>query len=60
MNVVVKASDCWFVYNGNYFVAGPFKTNAEAWRALDRLEGQPINRSENTSDWSWNKRLHGE
>ncbi len=45
--------------NGTHFVvdetgsvvAGPFTTNAAAWRWIDRREGEPISRSEAVSDW---------
>lgn len=51
----------WVVRDTHYdIVAGPFATNGQAWKALDRLEGAPVNRSQATSEWSWNKRVHGE
>lgn len=31
--------------------AGPFATNDEAWRALDRLVGEPISPAEKRTDW---------
>jgi hypothetical protein len=37
--------------NDSRMVAGPFPTNAEAWRALDRLEGEPISPAEKRADW---------
>jgi len=39
------------VMNGASIVAGPFDTNAQAWRALDRISGEPISRSEKVSMW---------
>ncbi|WP_181176946.1 hypothetical protein [Mesorhizobium sp. B2-6-4] len=38
-------------------LAGPFPTNAEAWRAADRLEGAPISPSEKRADRISNKIL---
>ena len=32
-------------------IAGPFETNAEAWRWLDRRDGEPISRQEKVSEW---------
>jgi hypothetical protein len=32
-------------------LAGPFASNAAAWRAYDRLKGEPVSRSE----WMYNK-----
>ena len=53
---VVSFSGAWFVVGADGRVlAGPFKTNAEAWRALDRINGQPVSRSEKTSEYLWNK-----
>jgi hypothetical protein len=32
-------------------IAGPFKTNAAAWRWIDRQNGEPISRSEDVGEW---------
>jgi hypothetical protein len=37
-------------------IAGPFYSNCEAWRWLDRHEGEPVSRSEQTSQWLFDKR----
>lgn len=53
----------WGVYcgpKGKPDVAGPFKTNAEAWRWMDRQEGEPVSRSEKTSEWVFQKMASGE
>ncbi len=34
------------------------ETNAEAWRAVDRLENEPINRQEELGDWISRKILN--
>ncbi|MFC5421047.1 hypothetical protein ACFPOB_15930 [Bosea eneae] len=38
-------------------LAGPFATNAEAWRALDRIERQPVSPQEEKTDWLWRQRV---
>ena len=40
-------------------LAGPFVKNAEAWRALDRLSGEPINPAEKRTDFSTSRMLRG-
>ena len=32
-------------------IGGLFETNAEAWRWIDRQEGQPLSKSEDRGDW---------
>nr|DAF66384.1 MAG TPA: hypothetical protein [Caudoviricetes sp.] len=32
-------------------MAGPFETNAQAWRAADRISGEPVSRSEKVAMW---------
>ncbi len=50
--IVRKQHDGWhYVVSAGGIIAGPFETNAEAWRALDRLTGQPVSRSEQVSMW---------
>jgi hypothetical protein len=47
--------------NGGWLVILPdgtrlaFTTNAEAWRWIDRHEGETISRSEAVSEWIWSK-----
>lgn len=57
---VAKRDQGWVVIYGSEIVAGPFETNGEAWRALDRLHGEPVSRGEKTSEWLWNNMAHGE
>lgn len=45
----------FFVVDGLDVLAGPFETNAQAWRWIDRSEGVPISRSEAVSEWLFNK-----
>lgn len=40
-------------------LAGPFPTNAEAWRALDRLNHEPINPAEKRTDYGVQQHLRG-
>lgn len=39
------------VWSDGSIAAGPFQTNAEAWRALDRFDGEPTNPAESRSEW---------
>lgn len=53
----------WGIYrgpNGKQDIAGPFKTNSDAWRWLDRQTGEPISRSEKTSEYLFAKMASGE
>ncbi|MEY9780344.1 hypothetical protein ABIA23_001746 [Sinorhizobium fredii] len=50
-----RIEDEWFVCRGSERLAGPFKTNGEAWRWIDRHEGEPISRGEDVSEWVWSK-----
>lgn len=40
-------------------LAGPFETQAEAWRWIDRHSGEPISPAEKKSDWIVGKILGG-
>jgi hypothetical protein len=60
-NVVQSPESQWYVRHGpDMIVAGPFTTQAEAFRWLDRDEGDPISPSERRSDWSFWKSANGE
>lgn len=56
---VIEAPDGggWVVISRGETLAGPFPTNAEAWRAADRLEGSPISPAEKRADWITTKIL---
>ncbi len=47
----------WFVATtaNKSILAGPFSTNAEAWRWIDRQTGQPVSRAEDKAEWVWNR-----
>lgn len=51
MTVVEAPGSGWIVVSGGETLAGPFPTNAEAWRAADRIEGSPISPAEKRADW---------
>ena len=36
-----------------------FETNAQAWRYIDRLENEPVSRSEDLGDWIFRKMTNG-
>jgi hypothetical protein len=49
---VVKTEDGkWQLTASDGTVIGTYPTNAEAWRAHDRLAGEHVNRSEIVADW---------
>jgi hypothetical protein len=50
----------WIVISHGSVLAGPFATCSEAWRWIDRHSGEVTSKSEDTAEWSWNKRVHGE
>lgn len=54
---VIEIDGGFTVIDGATTLAGPFPTNAEAWRAADRLEGSPISPAEKRADWISNKIL---
>ncbi|WP_274626551.1 hypothetical protein [Arvimicrobium flavum] len=55
MTVIRTDDGRWAVTNGSDIVAGPFNTNAEAWRAADRMTGDPISKSEERGEYVWNR-----
>lgn len=55
---IVQTDAGWVVQAPDLrIVAGPFTTNAEAWRALDRIERQPASPQEEKTDWLWRQRV---
>lgn len=55
---IVRTDDGWVVQAADLrVIAGPFATNAEAWRALDRIERQPASPQEEKTDWLWSQRV---
>jgi hypothetical protein len=56
--VVVRHDNNWFLEDQGKRIAGPFQTNAEAWRALDRHEGDPVSRSEQTGQWWFDTKIN--
>jgi hypothetical protein len=57
----IESNGKWFVVDAlpGSILAGPFKTNADAWRWIDRHEGEPISRREHVAQWLWNKAANG-
>lgn len=55
MSVVKSKDGKWFVHWYDKAI-GPFASNSEAWRTLDRLTGQTVSKSEETSEWLWDQR----
>ena len=57
---VEERAGAFIVIEDDEIVAHGFATCAAAWRWIDRREGEPISKSEQRTEWSWNKRVHGE
>jgi len=57
MKIIQTKDGRWGVASGEELVAGPFDSNSQAWRALDRLAGDPVSRGEKTADWLWGQRV---
>jgi hypothetical protein len=56
MKVTQVASGKWAVVDViTGAVIATYDTNAEAWRAYDRLANEPSTRRDAAIDWSWNK-----
>jgi hypothetical protein len=51
MYTVTKAKNGNWLVKQNGAVVAKCKTNAEAWRIVDRKEGEPISQSEKTTEW---------
>jgi hypothetical protein len=51
--IILPTSDGHFQITDDdgHFMAGPYETNAEAWRAFDRIAGEPISPTEKKTDW---------
>lgn len=48
---VIETEGGFVVVDGGLTLAGPFPTNAEAWRAADRRNNEPISPAEKRADW---------
>lgn len=55
MTAIQDENRKWLVVNGAKMLAGPFETSSEAWRWIDRYTGQPLNKSEKTAEWAWDR-----
>lgn len=40
-------------------LAGPFETSSEAWRWIDRQEGQPVSAAEKRAEWVFEQMAKG-
>jgi hypothetical protein len=50
MTVIQRPDGRWYVVSGGIDIAD-FQTHAEAWRCLDRLEGEHVSPIERRSDY---------
>jgi hypothetical protein len=48
---VEKRGEQWWIVLPTGEPIGPFSTNADAWRYIDRQEGSPISKGEDTAEW---------
>lgn len=46
-----------FIFEDGVKIAGPFPSNAAAWRVIEKLEGEPVNAAESRKMWSQKKWL---
>ncbi|MEO9230907.1 MAG: hypothetical protein ABI216_18445 [Devosia sp.] len=61
MNITVRqSSDGKWQVVADDLVLSEHETNSRAWRAADRAANEPINKREETADWSFRKSAHGE
>ncbi|MCA0342869.1 MAG: hypothetical protein LCH99_24465 [Proteobacteria bacterium] len=49
----------WFVESRAQEVAGPFDTNAEAWRWIDRHQGETLSKAEDRAEWAFKQSAGG-
>jgi hypothetical protein len=56
-STVVERDGVHFVVAAGEIIAGPFVSNAAAWRWLDRRTGEPISRAEHVAEWLWRKMI---
>lgn len=59
LSVKRESGGNWAVFDGDEKVAGGM-TNSEAWRHLDKISGDPVNRNQDASDWSFNRGASGQ
>ncbi|WIJ26612.1 hypothetical protein [Devosia sp. RR2S18] len=57
MTITRQQDGRWAVVNDAGETVSVHRTNSEAWRALDRLANEPINRREDIADWAWRRSL---
>ena len=56
---ILNINGAFHVYNDDKFIS-EHTTNAQAWKALDRIEREPVNSQEATSIWIEEKILKGD
>jgi hypothetical protein len=55
MKVVANGSGKFRVATADGAVLADDLSNSDAWRFIDRHEGDPINHAQRESEWFWNK-----
>lgn len=51
MTVTRSPDGTWHVVDGDRVLAGPFATDREAWRWVDRHDGEPISPAEKRTEF---------
>lgn len=54
-----RADGQWIVTDPAGNTLSTHNTNAQAWRAADRLANEPISKREDTADWAFRKSANG-
>lgn len=57
---VKSVGENWIVISDHGDHLKSFKTNEEAWRFVDKYQGEPKSRAEETAEYVWRKMYHGE
>lgn len=50
----------WLVVDRKGNTLRTCQTNSAAWHEADRINKEPVNRSEETADWSFNQKANGQ
>lgn len=57
MKIIKGPNGKWQIIDDSGAVIGEYATNSQAWRALDRINREPISKREDSVDWAWRQRL---
>lgn len=60
LKVEKQADGTWAVVDADGAVLASGMSNAQAWRRLDILSNEPLNKRQETADWSASQMLRGQ